>query len=152
MPSHDRHYECFMLLSDIASLVFTPVIARDQIPLLRVMIKEYLENFTALYPHCPLTPKLHYLVHIPTLIERYYDIKFVCKHLLGYHYRYGPLVNLWALRFEGKHKQFKHAARGTSFKNILKTLAQHHQRLMCYNLCYNKLFASVSISTGSGMK
>ena len=65
-------------------------------------------------------------------------------------FRYGPLVHLWAMRFEGKHKQFKNRARGTSFKNILKTLAEHHQRLMSYNLNFNALFASVTVSTGSG--
>ena len=70
MPSNDHHYGCFMLLNDMSSIIFSRVIARDQISLLRLMIKEYLEQFTALYPHCPLTPKLHYLVHIPTLIER----------------------------------------------------------------------------------
>ena len=59
-------------------------------------------------------------------------------------------MHLWAMRFEGKHKEFKSAARGTSFKNILKTLAQHHQRLMSYNLSYNSVFASVKVTTGSG--
>ena len=54
------------------------------------------------------------------------------------------------MRFEGKHKVFKNAAHGTSFKNILKTLTQHHQRLMAYNLHYNSLFATVTVSTGSG--
>ena len=70
MPSNDRHYKCFMLLSDLASIMFSPVIAKDQISLLSVMIKEYLEEFSTLYPHRHLTPKCHYLVHIPMLISR----------------------------------------------------------------------------------
>ena len=73
MPPDDDHHNCFMLLSDNATIMFSPVVAKDQIPLLKLMIKEYLEQFSTLYPHCPLTPKCHYLVHIPTLIRRYDD-------------------------------------------------------------------------------
>ena len=54
------------------------------------------------------------------------------------------------MRYEGKHKEFKNAAKGTSFKNIVKTLSHHHQRLMAYNLHFNSLFAAVDISTASG--
>jgi hypothetical protein len=54
------------------------------------------------------------------------------------------------MRYEGKHKEFKNAAKGTSFKNILKTLSHHHQRLMAYNLHFNSLFAAIDISTTSG--
>lgn len=70
LPPHDPHYQCFMQLTFVASILFSPVIAKDQIPYLRLMIKEYLEQFTTLYPHRPLTPKMHYLVHTPTLIQR----------------------------------------------------------------------------------
>ena len=65
--------------------------------------------------------------------------------------RYGPLVRLWSMRFEGKHKLFKAAARGTSFKNILKTLTLHHQRLVTYNLHFDGSFASVTTTTGTGI-
>ncbi len=71
MSQDDNHHKCFMLLNDISTIVFSEVIAKDQVSLLKLMIKEYLENFSSLYPHCPLTPKCHYLVHLPTLIERY---------------------------------------------------------------------------------
>ena len=74
----------------------------------------------------------------------------VCTHRYSSLYRYGPLVHLWAMRFEGKHKVFKTASRGTSFKNILKTLTEHHQRLMAHAMYYNSEFATVTVSTGSG--
>ena len=70
MSTGDPHYACFMLLNDIARILFSHIIARDQIPLLSLLIKEYLENFAALYPHRPLTPKCHYLLHTPTLIAQ----------------------------------------------------------------------------------
>lgn len=55
------------------------------------------------------------------------------------------------MRFEGKHKQFKNAARATSFKNILKTLTVHHQRLMAFTLHFDSLFESVTVSSGAGV-
>lgn len=46
---------------------------------------------------------------------------------------YGPLVRYWCMRFEGKHNYFKDLAhRLKCFKNIPKSMAHHHQELMCY--------------------
>ena len=67
------------------------------------------------------------------------------------HCRYGPLVNLWSMRFEAKHKEFKNVAKRGAFKNILKTLCYHHQRLKAYYLHYDNKFATVTVSTGSGL-
>jgi len=66
----DQHYKCFMLLQDIACVLCSLVITLEQIPLLCIMIHDYFEMFTALYPNRPLTPKCHYLVHLPGLIQR----------------------------------------------------------------------------------
>ena len=38
------------------------------------------------------------------------------------------------------------------FRNIPKTLASHHQRLMCYYLNSNVIFTSSNITTGSGKR
>lgn len=70
---------------------------------------------------------------------------YICTH------RYGPIVHLWSMRFEGKHKEFKTIARGNCYKNILKTLVLNHQRNLAYNLSLNHHFASVSLSTGASM-
>lgn len=69
-PHNDPHYHCFKHLCFMARILFSPIISRDQIPFLQLLIKEYLEQFTMLYPHTSLTPKMHYLVHLPTLISR----------------------------------------------------------------------------------
>ena len=60
-----------------------------------------------------------------------------CKINNNFVNRYGPLVHLWCMRFEGKHKQFKQVAKTNTFKNITKTLAKHHQRLLAYDLHCN---------------
>ncbi len=55
------------------------------------------------------------------------------------------------MRFEGKNKQLKNAARATSFRNILKTITEHHQRLIAFSLQYDKKFASVAFIAGPSM-
>ena len=72
-PVDMRHYQCFLQLQQIAAIVCSPVIAVPQIAFLRVIIRDYLRELKSLYPHQNLVPKFHYLIHIPTIIERYYS-------------------------------------------------------------------------------
>lgn len=85
IPPGDNHYECFMKLQSISAIVFSPAIALDQVPLLQLEIRQYLEEFKAMYPQRKLTPKDHYLVHIPALINRY----LICIKLSMYIHLYG---------------------------------------------------------------
>jgi 5-hydroxyisourate hydrolase-like protein (transthyretin family) len=39
--------------------------------LIGMLIEDFLEEFKVLYPERSLTPKMHYLVHIPTWMNRY---------------------------------------------------------------------------------
>ncbi len=70
VPHEDQHYDCFMQLQEIAAILFSPVVAAEQIPFLRIKIQGYLEQLKTLYPTHSLPPKSHYLVHTPTLIKR----------------------------------------------------------------------------------
>ena len=46
---------------------------------------------------------------------------------------FGPASKYWCMHFEAKHSYFKSLAhRVKCFKNSAKTLADHHQHLMCY--------------------
>lgn len=80
------------------------------------------------FPDFKLRPKHHYIEHYPDLVRRF-----------------GPLVNLWTMRFEGKHRFFKRVVHDTqNFKNVLKTLADRHQYMVAYHLSasgFFKLFA-----------
>ena len=54
-----------------------------------------------------------------------------------------PLRHLWCMRYEAKHRYFKQTAKVLGiFKNISKTLAQRHQRYMCYILSTPSTFLS----------
>lgn len=63
--------------------------------------------------------------------------------------RYGPLVRLWCMRYEGKHKQFKQIARRSTYKNVCLTLSKFHQRQQAFELSCNNAFATVQIETGA---
>ena len=69
--STNEHYLCFMRLQQVAALVLSPSFSVHEIPFIRILIEEYLTEMKALYPWLNLPPKLHYLVHIPALIEGY---------------------------------------------------------------------------------
>ena len=66
------------------------------------------------YPKASVTPKMHYLVHLPNQL-----LKF------------GALRHHWCQRYEAKHAFFK-SFRMKCFKNLPKSLAQKHQLWMCY--------------------
>ena len=47
------------------------------------------------------------------------------------------------MRFEAQHNYFKDLAhRIKCFKNVLKTLIEHHQQTMCYHLSSGDIFES----------
>ena len=102
----------------------------DQVSYVGILIKEYLQQFSLLYPNQPLTPKCHYLVHIPSLIKRSVGLAGML---------YNNYTGMVPLGISGQcslkgNTEFKRIARKSSFKNIVKTPSLHHQRLMAYNL------------------
>ena len=79
----NEFFECLLLLHDICALILSPLISEEQIPLLRLMIQQYLTDFKEQY-QCNLPPKFHFLVHFPQQIIRYcytiFKIILICMH------------------------------------------------------------------------
>ena len=119
----DRHWELYTLVSDITEISFSAVVSLDTVARLQDIVKEYLELFKQLFPDQPFTPKQHYLVHFPKVIL-----------LLG------PLINLWAMRFEAKHQYFKGLKKLMNFKNICLSSSRHHQKAAAMNRSRNSIF------------
>ncbi len=70
-----------------------------------------------MFPEEKLKPKHHFLEHYPWLTTAF-----------------GPLVALWTMRFEAKHRFFKRIVRQTgSFRNILMTMARKHQSVIAHH-------------------
>ncbi len=101
VPLGDKNWHLLLLLLHILNLVFSPCISKGMTVHLKYLIIEHLELFKELYPHKNLLPKHHFMVHYPACIRKI-----------------GPLVHMWSMRFEAKHKVFK---------NNTKKFQKHHQ-------------------------
>ena len=67
--------------------------------------------------------------------------KFILSEYMGSEHMYNPvdvalwLTRYWCMRFKGKHNYFKDLSQKTKcFKNIAKSLAHRHQKLVSYQL------------------
>ena len=89
------------------------------------------------------------LVVMSTSCEYAYDLHlYMCVLLTTY--RCGPMMRYWCMRYESKHSYFKDLAQKTKcFKNIPKSLAERHQRLVCYHFHQSKALVK-EIETGKG--
>ena len=81
----DNLWQLILQLKDIVDLICAQQISKAQVAYLDVLIQEYLETRKALFPEINLRPKHYFLRHYPGLI-----LKF------------GPLMRVWAMRFESK--------------------------------------------------
>ena len=137
---------------DIVDITFAHTIDISLIAHLRAKIHDHHTEFTHLYPDASVIPKMHFMVHYPTLIMRYSEL--FCHLLLGVmiNFRFGPLSRLWCVRFEAKNSYFKRLAQSIgNFKNVCKTVVTRHQRLSCYNLANDSsIFCNELMHTGKG--
>ena len=108
-------WELYLLLSEIMELVFAPRIERFMLSHLNSLIEKFYSLFASRAPEY-ITPKFHYLLHYPRLILQY-----------------GPLQNLWCMRFESFHRKLKKVAKQCpNFKNVALTVASRVQLGKCY--------------------
>ena len=125
VPEDDYTWKCFILLQKIIDIVASPIIFKGQCAVLRGLIEEHHSLFRDIYTDSFITPKFHFMVHYPSQIIAL-----------------GPMVRTWTMRHEAKLNLFKRAARLGNFKNIAYTLAQRHQRCMCFQSSSGGLFQS----------
>ncbi|XP_073718055.1 uncharacterized protein [Misgurnus anguillicaudatus] len=118
VPEGDGAWTVLMDLKEIVELVLSPRFDDSSIQYLQTKIQDHRHMLQEVFPDFTLLPKHHYVEHYPDLIQ--------C---------FGPLVHLWTMRFEGKHRFFKRVVHDTlNFKNVLKTLVTRHQHMMAYHL------------------
>lgn len=131
VPEDDLAWLVLMDLKDIVELVVAPVHTDESISYLESKIVEHRQRYEELFPGVRLLPKHHYLEHYPQMIR--------C---------FGPLVALWTMRFEAKHRFFKQIVKHTScFRNVPLTLASKHQFMIAFHinsLSYGKSTLDVS--------
>ena len=68
IPEDDNHWELLKTLLEIVRIAFSPLLAKNQVPYLQMIIQQHHEKFKELFPHCSIIPKMHYMVHMPRTI------------------------------------------------------------------------------------
>ena len=128
IPISDENWKCFMLLVKIVDIVICPWSSADLCAILKLSIEEHHKLFVRLYTESALIPKFHFLLHYPMQIISA-----------------GPMVRTWNMRNEAKLNIFKQASRLGNFKNIAFSVANRHQRLLCYELSANRILDSTVV-------
>ncbi|KAL0128563.1 hypothetical protein PUN28_003718 [Cardiocondyla obscurior] len=109
----DDVWLCFLLLTEIFEIVCSTTIHKSCLPYLERIIFEYLSMRQELFPEVNLRSKHHYLSHYSKL-----SLEF------------GPLIKVWTMRFESKHRFFKKTTQNLqNFINIVKCLSEKHELL-----------------------
>ncbi|KAH9364855.1 hypothetical protein HPB48_013399 [Haemaphysalis longicornis] len=116
VPEGNLKWEVYLLLREVADIILAYEMPADALAYLETKIQEFIRTFVECYPNQRLIPKLHYLIHYPRMISFF-----------------GPLTQVWCMRFEAKHQYLKNVAtKVKNFRNISKTLAERHQLLQSY--------------------
>ena len=102
-----------LLLLQIVNIVFSPILTDGMVCYLKHLIFDHHNMFKTLYPDKKLIPKHHLMIHYPRCIKKI-----------------GPLIHVWCMRFEAKHKFFKKSVK--NFKNLTKSLVKQHQRQLAF--------------------
>jgi hypothetical protein len=110
VPENDEVWKLYTLLREIMDILLSPIIQRQSCQFLKTLITEHHQLYISL-SGSHLKPKFHFLLHYPSLIEKF-----------------GPLVKIWSMRYEAKHRISKVSASiNSSRRNICKSLAIKHQ-------------------------
>lgn len=70
IPEDDEYWLNYLLMLQITDYLLAPEITEDEVAELKVLIEEHHLAFTQLYPEASVIPKMHYLVHMPRLIQQ----------------------------------------------------------------------------------
>ena len=89
VPVTNIYWELYLLSRKMNDIIFSPVINVSQLPYLDQIISDHHKLLVELAPRS-FTPKCHFVTHYPRLT-----------------YLYGPLRNVWCMRFEAYHQYLK---------------------------------------------
>ena len=68
IPEDDLHWKSYLDLLRILTLATAVEVTQETISLMSMLVENYLTRYNTLYPNS-MTPKLHYLVHLPEQME-----------------------------------------------------------------------------------
>ena len=68
VPSSDEFWSNYLDMLEIVDILMAPELSEDDVANLATLISDHHQQFKQLYPHASITPKMHYVVHMPRLI------------------------------------------------------------------------------------
>ena len=130
IPEDYCYWKIYLILREIASIITSPRISKSHIAVLEHLITKHNELYLEYFGD--LKPKMHFLVHVPTIIIDN-----------------GPLVHFWSMGSERKNKNLKEMSNASnSHRNTPHTVAIRIQLQQCYRKEQCSNFLS-DISLGS---
>ena len=124
IPENEDHWDCFIHLRKILDLILAPIVTENDCSSLKLLIRDHHAKFVCLYGSSTYIPKMHFLIHYP-------------KQMLNL----GSMTHTWTMRYEAKLNFFKQASQVSNFKNIAFSLANSHQRWICYEMASGRLIS-----------
>ncbi|CAG9782115.1 unnamed protein product [Diatraea saccharalis] len=110
VPRENEIWDLYLKLRIVLEIILSSAFARGTGELLQTAVKDLNTLYLSLTKDS-LKPKFHNLIHYHTALEKY-----------------GPIVSLWCMRFEAKHRVFKMASNvSCNRKNITLSLTTKHQ-------------------------
>lgn len=110
VPRGEETWNLYQKLRIVLEIVLSTAFAKGTDELLQTAVMELNTLYLSLTKDS-LKPKFHNLVHYHTALKKY-----------------GPIVSLWSMRFEAKHRVFKMASNvSCNRKNITLSLTIKHQ-------------------------
>jgi len=70
IPDDDEHWQLYLQLMEIVDHLFCPEISSDQVAYLSTLINEHHSEFIKLYPTQSFIPKMHFMIHMPRLLNQ----------------------------------------------------------------------------------
>ena len=83
-------WNVYLMLRDCMDYIMSPVVVKEAMPFLTGLIQSYLHLFKETFGADNLIPKHHFMLHYPSMMTKF-----------------GPLRNLWCMRYEAQHQYFK---------------------------------------------
>ncbi|XP_076322019.1 uncharacterized protein LOC143231361 [Tachypleus tridentatus] len=118
VPQDNNKWEVLLALLDMVEFIICPSMSYTSIEFLNDVIQQFHSLYEKEFPNRTLKPKGHFTLHYPEMTRRF-----------------GPLRNVWTMRFEAKHSFFVDVARCTkNRRKLAKTMAMRHQYKLCSHL------------------